>query len=60
MCGRYRLSRRKQAIEEYFSTEPTNEDWVPRYSIAPTQSVPIVPQNSKTSDSQTIARALGV
>jgi hypothetical protein len=30
MCGRYRLSRRKQLIEEYFETE--NEvDWEPRY-----------------------------
>ena len=33
MCGRYRLSRRKQLIEEYFETE--NEvDWEPRYNIA--------------------------
>ena len=30
MCGRYRLSRRKQLIEEHFDT--TNEvDWEPRY-----------------------------
>ena len=30
MCGRYRLSRRKQLIEEYFET--ANEvDWEPRY-----------------------------
>ena len=34
MCGRYRLSRRKQLIAEYFETE--NEvDWEPRYNIAP-------------------------
>ena len=33
MCGRYRLSRRKQLIEEYFETD--NEvDWEPRYNIA--------------------------
>ncbi len=30
MCGRYRLSKRKQAIEEYFET--ANEvEWEPRY-----------------------------
>jgi len=33
MCGRYRLSRRKQFIAEYFETD--NEvDWEPRYNIA--------------------------
>jgi putative SOS response-associated peptidase YedK len=47
MCGRYRLSRRKQAIDEYFSTDPTGADWTPRYNISPTQSVPIVRQNPK-------------
>ena len=47
MCGRYRLSRRKQAIDEFFSTDPTGADWVPRYNIAPTQSVPVVRQNPK-------------
>ena len=36
MCGRYRLSRRKQLIAEYFETD--NEvDWEPRYNIAPSQ-----------------------
>ncbi len=38
MCGRYRLSRRKQLIAEYFETD--NEvDWEPRYNIAPSQPV---------------------
>lgn len=44
MCGRYRLSRRKQIVEEYF--EVTGEDdWIPRYNIAPTQPVPIIRQH---------------
>jgi putative SOS response-associated peptidase YedK len=44
MCGRYRLSRRKQLIEEYFETE--NEvDWEPRYNIAPSQPVGIIRQD---------------
>ena len=44
MCGRYRLSKRKQLIEEYFDT--ANEvDWEPRYNIAPSQNVGIVRQD---------------
>ena len=47
MCGRYRLSRRKQVVEEYFDTAPVEHDWNPRYNIAPTQNVPIIRQNPK-------------
>jgi putative SOS response-associated peptidase YedK len=47
MCGRYKLSRRKQFIEEYFATASDAEDWNPRYNIAPTQPVPVIRQNSK-------------
>jgi hypothetical protein len=47
MCGRYRLSRRKQIIEEHFDTVSGEDDWTPRYNIAPTQPVPIVRQNPK-------------
>ena len=45
MCGRYRLSRRKQIIEEHFDTVTGEEDWTPRYNIAPTQPVPIIRQH---------------
>ena len=47
MCGRYRLSRRKQLVEEYFDTAPWDDDWSPRYNIAPTQQVPVVRQHPK-------------
>jgi putative SOS response-associated peptidase YedK len=47
MCGRYRLSRRKQIIEEHFETVSDDEDWIPRYNIAPTQPVPVIRQNPK-------------
>jgi putative SOS response-associated peptidase YedK len=46
MCGRYRLSKRKQLIEQYF--DATGEaDWVPRYNLAPTQPVPVIRQHPK-------------
>jgi putative SOS response-associated peptidase YedK len=47
MCGRYRLSHRKQLVEEYFSSVSGDDDWNPRYNIAPTQPVPIIRQNAK-------------
>jgi putative SOS response-associated peptidase YedK len=47
MCGRYRLSRRKQIIEEQFGAAPWDDDWSPRYNIAPTQPVPVIRQHSK-------------
>jgi putative SOS response-associated peptidase YedK len=45
MCGRYRLSRRKQVVEEHFDTVSGEEEWTPRYNIAPTQPVPVIRQN---------------
>ena len=47
MCGRYRLSRRKQFIEEYFGAAPWDDDWSPRYNIAPSQPVPVIRQHPK-------------
>lgn len=48
MCGRYKLSRRKQIVEERFEAVADDEvDWSPRYNIAPTQSVPVIRQNEK-------------
>jgi putative SOS response-associated peptidase YedK len=41
------LSRRKQIVEEYFSTASGDEDWSPRYNVAPTQPVPVIRQNPK-------------
>ena len=44
MCGRYRLSRRKQMVDNYFETAE-ELDWEPRYNIAPSQNVPIIRQD---------------
>ncbi len=45
MCGRYRLSRRKQIIEEHFDAISDAEDWIPRFNVAPTQPVAVIRQN---------------
>ena len=47
MCGRYKLSRRKQLVEEYFDCGSNEPDWSPRYNIAPTQPVPLIRENPK-------------
>ena len=47
MCGRYRLSRRKDLIAERFDVEP-DDGWEPRYNIAPTQYVPVIRQRGIT------------
>jgi hypothetical protein len=46
MCRRYRLSRRKQLVEEYFDASG-DADWNPRYNIAPTQPNPVIRQHPK-------------
>jgi putative SOS response-associated peptidase YedK len=45
VCGRYRLSRRKEILEEHFDSTSGEEDWSPRYNIAPTQPVPVIRQH---------------
>jgi putative SOS response-associated peptidase YedK len=47
VCGRYRLSRRKQIVEEHFDTVSDEPDWTPRYNIAPTQPVPVIRQHPR-------------
>jgi len=40
VCGCYRLSRREQIVEQHFDAISAEEDWNPRYNIAPTQPQP--------------------
>src|SRR5580704_3777482 len=47
MCGRYKLSRRKQVVEGYFDCGSDEPDWTPRFNIAPTQPVAVIRQNPK-------------
>jgi putative SOS response-associated peptidase YedK len=44
MCGRYRLSRRRELLAEYFDTNFDDLEWEPRYNVAPTQSIPVLRQ----------------
>ena len=46
MCGRSRLSRRKQIIEEHFDTVSARKTGV-RAKHSPTQPVPVIRQNPK-------------
>jgi putative SOS response-associated peptidase YedK len=45
MCGRYRLSRSQQLVEEYFDAVSEESEWSPRYNVAPTQPVPVIRQS---------------
>src|ERR1039457_3785978 len=56
MCGRYRLSRRKQILEEQFASVSDHADWNPRYNIAPTHFVPVVWQNPRTASRESLIR----
>jgi putative SOS response-associated peptidase YedK len=47
MCGRYRLSQRKQLVEEYFGAVSGGDDWNPRYNIAPSQPVVTIRQDPR-------------
>lgn len=44
MCGRFRLARSKEVLAEHFGTPP-DDDWEPRYNVAPAQSIPVVRQH---------------
>ena len=46
MCGRYRLSRRKQVVEEYFGAVSEDYEWSPRYNVAPSQSILTIRQDA--------------
>jgi putative SOS response-associated peptidase YedK len=43
MCGRFRLARSKETLAEHFGAS-FDDDWEPRYNLAPGQRVPVVRQ----------------
>lgn len=48
MCGRFRIAKSKEILEQTFGVEAADDDqdWSPRYNVAPTQSVPVVRQDA--------------
>jgi len=45
MCGRFHLTRASK-LAERFGIEP-EDDWVPRYNIAPTQNIEVIRQHAE-------------
>lgn len=48
MCGRFRIARKKEIVEEAFDAESDWDDldWVPRYNVAPGQQIAVVRQDA--------------
>lgn len=47
MCGRFRVARKKEILEESFGVEEVVDDleWSPRYNVAPTQPIAVIRQH---------------
>jgi hypothetical protein len=50
---------RKQIIEEHFDAADWQDDWSPRYNIAPTQQVPVVRRASQRTDPPACSDEMG-
>ena len=59
MCGRYRLSRRKQLVEEYFGSLPGEEDWSTPLQHCPHPARPGHSPASKGASPGAFANPLG-
>jgi putative SOS response-associated peptidase YedK len=46
MCGRYRLTRSERYIGDHFHVDEIDDDWSPRYNIAPSQRVAAIRQDA--------------
>jgi putative SOS response-associated peptidase YedK len=64
MCGRFRLARKKEILEEEFGAEAVGDElaWAamssPRYNVAPSQQIPVLRQDALRQDSTTPRRTL--
>ena len=59
MCGRYRLSRRKQIIEEHFDSVSGDEDWSSSLQHRPDPADPSHPPESEGARPRIVADPLG-
>ncbi|HEY2644152.1 MAG TPA: SOS response-associated peptidase [Galbitalea sp.] len=58
MCGRFALDSKTDELIQVFVAEGNNfEDWIPKYSIAPTDLTPIV-RERKRSDTGVVTRSV--
>jgi putative SOS response-associated peptidase YedK len=50
MCGRFRIAKKKEILEEAFGVDDgtNDEDWNPRYNVAPGQEIAIVRQDASS------------
>jgi putative SOS response-associated peptidase YedK len=60
MCGRFRVARSKEILEEAFDAEDSLSpgEWQPRYNVAPGQPVVAVVQNSANQYAERTVRRL--
>lgn len=42
MCGRYTITLHPEAVRQGLELKEMPSDWVPRYNVAPSQSIPVV------------------
>jgi len=46
MCGRYRLTAKERYLRDHFDLD-VGIKWLPRWNIAPTQTIPTLRQHPK-------------
>ncbi len=56
MCGRFVVSQKVTDLTEVFDAENDYEDWEPRFSLAPTDTVPIVRERPDSETGEFVRR----
>ncbi|GAA1811432.1 SOS response-associated peptidase [Agromyces neolithicus] len=56
MCGRFVVSQKVTDLTEVFDAENDYDDWEPRFSLAPTDSVPIVRERADSATGAFVRR----
>jgi putative SOS response-associated peptidase YedK len=56
MCGRFVVSQKVTDLTEVFDAENDYEDWEPRFSLAPTDTVPIVRERPDSDTGEFVRR----
>jgi len=56
MCGRFVVSQKVTDLTDVFDAENDYEDWEPRFSLAPTDTVPIVRERPDSETGEFVRR----